>query len=974
MVPELVYSPHLSAKDTQAAEAGEPPSGSRTSKRWRIDLVLFVNGLPVATLELKSEFQQSVHKAIRQYKQDRRPKDTRSGKPEPLLTFKRGALVHFAVSQFEAHMTTRLDGDATTFLPFNQGTRDGGEGNDVPEDPTTYATSYLWKQVLQPANLLRILGRFVHLEIQEDEAWDGRKRKKETLIFPRYHQWDLVTRLIEATRQEGSGHKYLVQHSAGSGKSNSIAWTAHQLASLHFDDPERQGERIFHSVIVVTDRTVLDAQLQETIYQFEHKDGVVGRITREEGQGSKSEKLAAALQGGQRIIIVTLQTFPWVLRAIEDSISLKQRRFAIIADEAHSSQSGRTARELRAVLAQEGQDAGDTVSAETVSAEELLVASVEQRRASPNLSYYAFTATPKSKTLELFGRRPNPAEPPSKHNKPEAFHVYSMRQAIEEGYILDVLKNYTSYEVARRLALEASSDDIEVDSKRARIKLGQWVELHETNIAQKVKVVVENFRDKVQPRLGGRAKAMIVTSSRKQAVLFGLAFADYVQKKGYDLQAMVAFSGDIELSGEETRVAPELVGSELGRRVYNETTMNPGLKGRDMRQAFDTPEYQVMIVAEKFQTGFDQPKLCAMYVNKKLAGLDCVQTLSRLNRRYPNKTTSVLDFVNEPDDILAAFQAYYQTASLLDVSDPNLIWDLFEKLKAADIFRWSEVCYFVEVFFQEGADTKRLRNVCEPTVKRWKDRLRQAKAEFEKRRALMARAETTGDAVLFANAESEFKEAKKALEAVNLFKSDLTSFARTYEFLAQIVDYDSPDLEQLSLFASVVAPLLRDEDPDEPIDLSSVELRDFRLAKKREQDLKLQADADTGLIPTTAVGTGKARGEEEEWLSQIIRRLNELFGGDLSAGDGLNYLRTVSDKVGENETVVQQVRNNPRDKALLGDFPDAVTDAVIECGEVHQRQMHTYLNSAEVQREFRDLAFDFLLAQLAERGLGNAQA
>ena len=341
VVPELVYSSYATAAYLEQTGA--------KAKAWRIDLVLFLNGIPIVTMELKSEFKQAVQSAVKQYKKTRLPKDPATNKPELLLTFKRGALVHFAVSQYEVYMTTKLTGEETVFLPFNRGTSDGGAGNDAPEDIDAYATGYLWNEVLAPANLLQIIGRFIHLEIKTEQAWDGRKTKKETMIFPRYHQWDLVTRLLAASREEGPGHKYLAQHSAGSGKSNSIAWTAHQLSSLYND----RGEKIFHSVIVVTDRTVLDNQLQDTIYQFEHADGVVGRINRDEGRGSKSEKLAAALVHSQPIVIVTIQTFPYVLKAIEDSVSLKQRSYAIIADEAHSSQSGATASKLKAVLSRE---------------------------------------------------------------------------------------------------------------------------------------------------------------------------------------------------------------------------------------------------------------------------------------------------------------------------------------------------------------------------------------------------------------------------------------------------------------------------------------------------------------------------------------------------------------------------------------------------------------------------------------------
>ncbi|MEZ5065433.1 MAG: DEAD/DEAH box helicase family protein [bacterium] len=958
VVPELVYSPY-------ATQAHFEETGAK-AKAWRIDLVLFVNGIPVVTMELKSEFKQAVQSAVRQYKKTRLPKDPGTNKPEPLLTFKRGALVHFAVSQYEAYMTTRLAGDDTRFLPFNRGTADGGAGNDPPEDENTYATAYLWNDVLSPANLLQIIGRFIHLEIKTEEDWDGRKKKTEKLIFPRYHQWDLVTRLIRASREEGSGHKYLAQHSAGSGKSNSIAWTAHQLSSLH----DEAGEKVFHSVIVVTDRTVLDSQLQDTIYQFEHKDGVVGRINREEGQGSKSEKLAQALEQSQPIVIVTLQTFPYVLKAIEDSGSLRERRYAIIADEVHSSQSGTTARKLKEVLTTERKtpETGEDGEEEAVSAEDMITATVASRRASPNLSYYAFTATPKSKTLELFGRLPNPDEPPSKTNKPRAFHVYSMRQAIEEGYILDVLKNYTNYKVAYNLAQKMAAADAEVDAKKAQVKLAQWVRLHDYNIAQKVMVIVEHFRDTVMGLLGGHAKAMVVTGSRKEAVRYKIEFDKYVRKKQYSrMTAMVAFSGEVTFGAGDPNAAG------LMGETFTETSMNPDLKGRDMRKVFDTDEFRVMIVAQKFQTGFDQPKLCAMYVDKKLGGLDCVQTLSRLNRIYPGKQeTYVVDFFNEPDDVLAAFQEYYQTATLLDVSDPNLIWDLYEKLRAADIFLWTEVTHFCEVFFTKSRSNAAISNVCRPAVERWQARYEQAQADHAKHRRLYEHAKTVGDATFIANAEADMKEAKRDLDFLGLFKTDLMTFVRYYEFMSQIVEYESHDLERLSLYARHLAPLLRERMPDDdPVDLSSVELSHYRLSKIRQQDLMLGPEgAGPGLAAASDLGTAKARDKEDVWLSQIIARLNDLFITEgLSDQDLISYAYTIRDKVGENPRVMNQIENNSPEQALLGDFPSALDEAVMESGEAHQAQMMQYLNSKEVQAGFQRVVFDMLLAQ-RRRGSG----
>lgn len=945
VVPELTYSPY--ATDAHLAETGTQ------AKKWRIDLVLFLNGLPIVTMELKSEFKQSVQNAISQYKKTRPPIDPATKKPEPLLTFKRGALVHFAVSQYEVYMTTRLAGADTYFLPFNKGTTDGGAGNDVPADENSYATSYLWQEVLQPDAILNILARFMHLQVEEKEDWEGRKSLKETMIFPRYHQWDVVEKLIDAAKDEGPGNKYLIQHSAGSGKSNSIAWTAHQLSSLY----DAEGNKTFDSVIIVTDRTVLDDQLQETIYQFEHVDGVVGRINRQEGDGSKSEKLAQALEASQPIIIVTIQTFPHVLKAIEDSTSLKDRNYAIIADEAHSSQTGSTARQLKEVLMLESRD-----DDEPLTSDEILDAVVASRRTSQNLSYFAFTATPKTKTLELFGRLPNPNEAPSKTNLPEAYHVYSMRQAIEEHFILDVLKNYTSYKVAYNLALKMQEADTEVDSKKAKVKLNQWVRLHDHNIAQKVMVIVEHFKANVMGLLGGHAKAMVVTSSRKEAVRYKLSFDKYIKENGYDrLHSMVAFSGEVEFNAND----PNSEGL-LGEK-FTEASMNPQLKGRDMRKAFDTDDYQVMIVANKFQTGFDQPKLCAMYVDKKLAGVECVQTLSRLNRTFPGKEISgtfVLDFFNEPEDVLAAFQEYYQTAELIDVSNPDLIYDLSEKLRAFGVFQWAEVERFCESYLQKSKSNAAISNICKPAVERWTVRYKSAVEAYKTASDMFERAKKTGDAVLIANTDKTFKECKTEKDALEIFKKDLGTFVRFYEFISQIVDYDNKDLEKLSLFARNLGPLLREANiDDEFIDLDDVALSRYRLTKIKQQDLGLTIDAAEGLEPGEGLGTGVAKDKSEEFLSKIIERLNDLFAGeDLTDDDMVNYAQTVSDKVRENSRVMTQIVNNTREQAMLGDFQQAVENAILDSNEAHQKQMMRLLSSPENGSAFADIVYELLNA------------
>ena len=944
LVPELVYSPYANKQELE--------STGKQAKKWRIDLVLFINGFPVVTMELKSEFKQAVQQAMSQYRKTRLAKDPETNKPEPLLTFKRGALVHFAVSQFEVYMTTHLQGDSTYFLPFNKGTKEQGAGNDVPDDVNQYATQYLWNEVLSPDHLLNIIGNFIHLQIDEKEDWEGKKFKKEALIFPRYHQWDVVTKLIDAAVEEGTGQKYLIQHSAGSGKSNSIAWTAHQLSTLY----DHNNKKMFDSVIVVTDRTILDAQLQDTIYQFEHADGVVGRINNKEGEGSKSEKLAKALEMAQPIIIVTIQTFPFVLRAIENSANLKQRKYAVIADEAHSSQSGSTARQLKETLMfEERQDD------EELSSEDILDAVMASRKGSANLSFYAFTATPKDKTLQLFGRLPDPTMPPSKTNIPVAYHVYSMRQAIEEGFILDVLKNYTNYKVIYKLKQKIEEKDAQVDAKKAKTKLNQWVRLHDHNISQKVHIIIEHFKKNIMGLLGGQAKAMLVSSSRKEAVRYKQAFDKYIAENKYqNIQAMVAFSGEVEFNQNDSDCR-HLLGQK-----FTESNMNPNLKGREMRKAFDSDDFQVMIVANKFQTGFDQPKLCAMYVDKKLGGVECVQTLSRLNRTYPGKAetgTFVLDFFNEPQDILDAFQPYYQTAELADVSNPDQVYDLANKLKSAGIFLMTEVEQFTEAFYSKNKSNAALANICKPAMQRWQHRYTAAMNDYDVTKNRLERCKQTGDAVLIANAENEFAEAKKARDALEIFKKDLGSFTRFYEFMSQIVEYDDKELEKLSLFARNLRPLLREQVAEEDeIDLSNVAMTHYRLSKLRQQDIQLKADSTKHkLEPGNELGTAKPKDKKEDFLSQILSRMNDLFVTDnLTEKDMINYALTIADKMSENTRMMKQIHNNTREQAMLGEFDTALDDAVLDSNAAHMEQMTQLMSDPAKMKQFAHIIYDVL--------------
>ena len=596
-----------------------------------------------------------------------------------------------------------------------------------------------------------------------------------------------------------------------------------------------------------------------------------------------------------------------------------------------------------------------------LSSEDILDATLAARRANPNVSYYAFTATPKAKTLELFGRCPNPLLPPSAENKPEAYHVYSMRQAIEEGFILDVLKNYTNYKVVYKLTQKLAAKDHEVDAKKGKVKVNQWVRLHDHNISQKVKVIVEHFKKNVMGLLGGQAKAMVVTSSRKEAVRYKLAFDKYVTEQGYQsIQAMVAFSGEVEFNDADPN-SSALIGQK-----FTESNMNPNLKGREMRKAFDSDDYQVMLVANKFQTGFDQPKLCAMYVDKKLGGVECVQTLSRLNRTYPGKAESgtfVLDFFNEPTEILEAFQPYYQTAELADVTDPDKVFELFNKLKSNGIFLWSEVEQFATAFFSRNKSNAVLANICKPAIERWQQRYANAIAAYSKTKEMLERCKKSGDAVLVGNAEKDFTEAKKAKDELEIFKKDLGTFTRFYEFMSQIVDYDDKALEKLSLFARNLRPMLRETTIlDDEIDLSNIEMSHYRLSKLRQIDIELQASSgEHQLEPSNDVGSATAKDKKEDFLSSIIHRLNEVFVTDkLTDQDMVNYATTIADKVYENSGVMTQIANNTRDQAMLGDFPRAIDDAILGSNEAHREQMMQLLSDPSKAHVFGHLIFDML--------------
>ncbi|PZW36965.1 type I restriction enzyme R subunit [Humitalea rosea] len=872
-----------------------------------LDLVLFLNGIPVATAELKSDYTQSVRDAVDQYRYDRAPRLPGRNVPEPILAFPGGALVHFAVSNSEVRMCTRLDGADSRFLPFNQG-HDFGAGN--PNNPNGTDTAYLWEQVWQRDSWLEILGRYLV------PVKDG-KQRLTGWIFPRFHQLDATRRLVAQVLADGPGGRYLIEHSAGSGKTNSIAWTAHFLADLH----DAENRKVFDTVLVVSDRTVLDRQLREALEGFERTQGVVATITGD--GGSKSQELAEALAAGKKIVVCTIQTFPFAIEQVRALARMQGKRFCVIADEAHSSQTGQAAQKLKQTLTAEEAAALDDGG--EFDLEDLLAAEMKGRAAQDAaISYVAFTATPKAKTLELFGRRPDPSRPAAADNRPAAFHTYSMRQAIEEEFILDVLRNYTAYRMAFRLTHAGREmDETEVDASEAKKGIMGWVRLHPHNIAARVQIVVEHFRQNVAHLLAGRAKAMVVTASRREAVRWMRAMEAYIRQRRYNLGVLVAFSGEVN-------------DPESGPDPFTEANMNPGLRGRDMREAFATAEFSLLIVANKFQTGFDQPLLCAMYVDRRLGGIQAVQTLSRLNRAYPGKdTTYVVDFVNEPEEVLGAFRQYHTTAQLADVSDPNVVLDLRSKLDALGFYDRFEVERVAKVAMTPGATPGDLDAALGQVSSRLLTRFKHAQQAV--------RGGTDGSKASDA--------AKDEMEALLLFKRDLGSYVRAYEFLGQMFDYGNTEFEKLYLFARLLLPLLDYGREREGIDLSALRLTHHKLRDLGQQKLNLAGgEPAEGLKPVTEVGSGEIQDRQKQLLAQIIQALNDLFEGELTDGDRVAFAESVRTKLMESETLRAQAAANTREQFVNSpNLREELLNAIISTMEAHGSMSRQALNSEAIQ-------------------------
>ena len=885
-----------------------------------MDMVLAVNGLPVATIELKNPATgQSWRHAVRQYQVDRDPR-------APLFDFKKRALVHFAADPDEIHMSTRLAKDKSVFLPFNRGSHPGqvqcGAGN--PQHRSGYRSGYFWEETLARDSFLDILGHFLFIEKDEQKVDDGRGGKKlvttEKMVFPRYHQLDAVRTLTAASRTAGAGRNYLIQHSAGSGKTNSISWLSHRLASLH----SAQDQKVFDCVVVITDRKVLDRQLQDAIYQIEHAQGVVKAIDQD------AKQLAAALIDGTKIVITTLQKFPFVLRGLlhaagaenQDKASDEERQqasdwqaaiaarcYAVIVDEAHSSQTGETARELKAILGTSNEKATPAANGEDEPDwEDRLNQIMASRGQQKNMSFFAFTATPKGKTLELFG------------SNGEAFHTYSMRQAIEEGFILDVLRNYTTYSTWFKF-VKLVEDDPAIPKKKGARALAKFKELHPHNIEQKTEVMIEHFRDHVRRHLGGRAKAMVVTSSRIQAVRYKLAFERYLAENDYtDVRPLVAFSGTV--TDPDTGIE------------YTEPGMNPDvvtgkpISESQLPERFASSDYQVLLVANKYQTGFDQPLLVAMYVDKRLDGVQAVQTLSRLNRKIAGKDEPfVLDFVNKPEDIYAAFKPYFDSTSLQESANPEMLPSIKHELDQMQVYHWSEVEAFASIFYrapdrQNPADHAHMQRHLQLAVDRF-----------------------------------------KAIEddpIRNAFRDKLGGYVRMYSFLSQILPYGDQDLEMLYSYGRFLLPHLPLDRDNTVVKIGNeVELQYYRLQRVSSGSIDLKVGEPEAVYSPTDVGTGKAK-DEKAPLSEIIQVLNERFGTVFTEEDRL-FFEQIKARATANPQVIQTAMANPLDKFQLG-VRKLIEDLMIQRMSENDKIVTRYMDDGDFQRT----AFPILAREIFE--------
>lgn len=858
------------------------------SDKERVDVVIFLNGLAIMSIELKCNFAgQSYEDAIYQYRTERNPK-TR------LFLFKAGCLVNFAMDLNEVYMTTKLDGQATFFLPFNMGNGEGvnaGKGNPVYEDK--YSVSYMWEDILTKETVLDLINKFIFIETKEStDELTGKKKIKETLIFPRYHQLDVIRKLLADVGINKTSQNYLVQHSAGSGKTNSIAWLAHRLSSLHNSD----NKIIYDNIIVVTDRIVVDRQLQSAILGIEHKTGLI-RVMDDK---CSSADLAIALKGNTKIIATTIQKFPYIV----DSVSgLKEKKFAVIIDEAHSSTSGK---DMSAITMTLGAGEVDIDTEGALDSEDIIVDEISRNGKQPNVSIFAFTATPKPTTLQLFGKV-------NAKGQREAFHIYSMKQAIEEGFILDVLQNFTEYKTFYQINKEIEEDP-RCKTVEAKRQIARFVELHETNIAQRIEVIIEHFRTTVMNELGGMAKAMVITQSRASAVKYRQAFEDYIRRKGYkNIHALVAFSGKVKLPDSD--------------KEYTESSIN-GFSEDKLTKEFEKDDNRVLLVANKYQTGFDQPKLCAMYVLKKLRGVNAVQTFSRLNRIFPpfEKKTFILDFINKYEDIVKAFEPYYTTTLLANSVTPSAVYDLEARLDGYTVLDPSDIESAIELLYN-GDTSAKTKQKLTYYFTRAKNRIEQY-------------------------------ELMKQLEIVAVMRH----FIRFYEFLIQVSCFEDVDLHKKYLFVNYLMAYINIKHPGGGFDLNG-KIKASNFVQKKEAEHIKEKITSNPVVKLPTADMIVLPEDKQEKLSVIIAEINSRTGKSYDNDIAIKAMLQIRDLLLKSDKLRTSAKNNTIKDFEFSYFDD-IDDALIEGLSQNQDFFSLLLNNEELKRQVLGIFTDEIYKSL----------
>lgn len=968
----------------------------QTAGRKSLDLVFFINGIPVATAEVKTDFTQSVQDAIVEYQTERKPIEPGTNRKNYLLMYKRGAVVHFAISECEIWMCTNLESNKPRFLPFNKG-HEGHAGNPpVNVDDPDYPTGYFWNEICRKDNWLRIFHNFVFEEVYTKEDVTGRMRKVRTQIFPRFHQWDCVTEVVKDVRKRGIGMRYLIEHSAGSGKTETITWVAHELIRIMNDS----GEKYFSSAIVVTDRVGLDSNIKKTIKQLKKTVGLIEMIGADENgkkktNTSKNKQLAQALHDKREIIVVTIQTFPFAVEAIANDPKLASSNFAVLIDEAHSSQEGSFSGKMRAALKyafkkEKGHtDDSDATDEDVMNAYFL---QMQEGHSMPeNVSFFAFTATPKAETKVIFGRPGKQIDEKTGQPIPDSFHLYPMRQAIEEGYILDVLKGYMPYKTAYKLKEDIIKDKL-VDERQALRTIAKWQSLHPTNVMSKVEFIVEHFIKNVASMLDGQAKAMIVTSSRASVIRYKYAIDAYLKAHPeYDRskiephlqfkvpgELLVAFSdkvvGSMCVMPEDDTIVSEFDYLKENpfaqiRRDYDYTEVGMNNLGmQTVESAFDAPDARMLIVANKFQTGFNQPKLCAMYIDKKISNdIEVVQTYSRLNRTHAGKDrVYIIDFVNAPEIVVGAFKKYDKGASMTHAQSLEIVYEIKKFLDDADIYtqedfeRYKTARYKTIVKLQQSdklKDRTALYNTVAVPAERWHSLVKAQQNAYETWKSFHDKAGESGDSETVKLADIKLKEVGEELDKLMEFRKKLKRYSSAYNYISQIVELGEPNLEVFDGFSKLLSHKIAGTTLEE-IDVSNLVLSDYKV-----KALHVPSDAEGGdLKPMRAGGHGKA--SKKESLRKIISKINEIWGDDVSKVTGARTINAIVDYVNADDITRVRIQNSTNSKQAI--IADGRLESIIKLAALSlknndfEKFADTIISDPQAWKPLADLIFDLV--------------